>query len=67
LNGRLTVSIEDDGPGFPGGDPFSSKTGIGLANTKARLEHLYGADHELRATNGATGGAIVVLELPVEE
>ncbi len=66
-NGRLTVRIEDDGPGFPGGDPFSSKTGIGLANTKARLEHLYGADHELRATNGATGGAIVVLELPVEE
>ncbi len=65
-NGRLTVRIEDDGPGFAGGDPFSSTTGIGLANTKARLEHLYGADHELRATNAAAGGAIVVLELPAE-
>ena len=50
-NGRLTVRIEDDGPGFSGGDPFSSKTGIGLANTKARLEHLYGSGHEIQATN----------------
>jgi len=65
-NGRLTLRIEDDGPGFSEGDPFSSKSGIGLANTKARLEHLYGLDHELRASNAASGGATVVLELPAE-
>ena len=46
-NGRLTVRIEDDGPGFSGGDPFSSKTRS--RNTKARLEHLYGSGHEIQA------------------
>lgn len=41
-NGRLHLSVQDDGPGLPPGwDPRLSE-GIGISNTRERLRHLYG-------------------------
>jgi LytS/YehU family sensor histidine kinase len=35
---RLTITVSDDGPGFPD----NAADGVGLANTRARLRELYG-------------------------
>jgi len=59
----LQIIVRDDGPGFraTGGE---HGMGLGLANTRARLKQLYGAAGELRAGNGANGGAEVIMALP---
>jgi sensor histidine kinase YesM len=59
----LHIEVQDDGPGFteqgaPGG------MGLGLANTRARLEQLYGDTAELHTGNAPGGGARVALVLP---
>jgi two-component system, LytTR family, sensor kinase len=59
----LEVRVQDDGPGFP--DPNSAEgSGIGLANTRARLEQLYGAAAKLTVENCEHGGALVTMSLP---
>jgi signal transduction histidine kinase len=56
----LRLQVEDDGPGLPA--VFTE--GVGLANTKARLRRLYGADHAFRMERGPAGGVLVTVELP---
>jgi two-component system, LytTR family, sensor kinase len=62
---RLRMTITDDGPGP---EPSARiDTGIGLANTRARLAQLYGADQRLvlEPVNAAGGGgARVTVSLP---
>jgi two-component system, LytTR family, sensor kinase len=41
-NGRLQLRVTDNGPGFPPGFAVANSGGIGLRNTRARLERLYG-------------------------
>jgi two-component system, LytTR family, sensor kinase len=60
-NGKLRVLVQDDGPGFKAdGEPGTN--GIGLANTRARLEQLYGTDASLTIDDG--GGASVTMTVP---
>jgi hypothetical protein len=62
--GTLELSVRDDGPGF-GGAPAGARTGVGMVNTRARLEQLYGADgFELVRGDAPGGGAIVRITLP---
>ena len=56
---KLRIEVRDDGPGFA-----SNTAGIGLTNTRARLERLYGSGHVLQLSNGTQNGAIVILEIP---
>lgn len=63
---RLRLEVSDNGPGFVGAAPDDTG-GEGLRNTRERLQQLYGDDHLLRLTNGAVGGARVVIEVPFEE
>ncbi len=66
-NGALRIEVKDNGPGLQvDQDGIHLRKGLGLANTRARLERLYGADHLLELTNDPDGGVIVILEIPTE-
>jgi signal transduction histidine kinase len=60
----LLLTVEDNGPGFqPESDGRLS--GVGLANTRARLEQLYGMKGVLATGNLPGGGAYVNVSLPL--
>jgi two-component system LytT family sensor kinase len=60
----LELMIEDDGPGFDGAGEASHTAGVGLANTRARLERLYGVAGQLDVGNRSGGGAFARVRLP---
>jgi signal transduction histidine kinase len=60
--GGLHVSVSDNGVGFTKG--FG--TGVGLANTRARLTALYGAAGRLSLETNPDGGVTAQIELPCE-
>jgi two-component system LytT family sensor kinase len=60
-NGNLKVCISDNGPGTSG---QVANSGIGLSNTRARLERLYGGHAALRVADTAAGFS-VELEFPL--
>lgn len=64
-DGRLELLVRDDGPGLPDGKA-AFKEGIGLANTRARLEQLYGQKHHFEISNAAGGGLLVTLAIPFQ-
>jgi two-component system, LytTR family, sensor kinase len=59
-NGRVHLSVTDNGPGLPEGWAFESHAGIGLSNTLERLRQLYGGDQQAFAIGGAPGGGVRV-------
>lgn len=64
-DGMLELLVRDDGPGLPDGEA-AFKEGIGLANTRARLEQLYGLEHRIEISNAAGGGLLVTLAIPFQ-
>ncbi len=58
------VSVQDSGPGFRIGTNTDLEEGIGLSNTRSRLEHLYPGNYGLRLDNAPGGGALVTLRIP---
>ncbi len=63
---RLIMQVEDNGPGL-GTNSNGTPSGIGLDNTRARLEQFYGEDYGLEVANSAARGVIVTLEIPAVE
>lgn len=66
-NGMLRVSVRDNGPGLSKSQKkmAPARPGLGLSNTRERLEQLYGADHRFELINAPEGGLIVTVEIPV--
>jgi len=60
--GSLEIRVRDDGPGLA--PTRSGASGIGLANTRARLEQLYGSAAHLSLENDPRGGAVATILLP---
>jgi two-component system LytT family sensor kinase len=65
-NGSLRIEVQDNGPGIsaiskPNG---RFREGLGLANTRARLRQLYGAEHRFELSDAPGGGLLVALEIP---
>lgn len=61
---RLTLMVEDDGVGEAADLPRESSFGIGLENTRRRLEHLYGDNATLALAPRPDGGTRVTIEMP---
>jgi len=64
MGDRLQLQVRDNGPGLPKGRLQGSGTGVGLANTRSRLEHLYGASQQLQFAEPAGGGLAVIVTIP---
>jgi len=65
INGTVELRVQDDGPGLSPND--SSEEGIGLANTRARLQQLYGQDARLEIENCDRGGVVVTMNIPFHQ
>lgn len=66
LGDRLVINIEDNGPG-PNGHTSrknASRDGVGLANTRARLEQFYDEFQFNIEEKGRKGGTIVSINVP---
>ncbi len=62
---RLHLRVRDNGPGLPPGWSLDRQVGIGLRNTRARLEHLYGkGQYTLEVGPDGYGGTCVDVTLP---
>jgi signal transduction histidine kinase len=57
--GSLTLTVRDDGRGLSAG----TSEGVGIANARARLEHLYGSEASLDVRN-ASPGVEAVIRIP---
>ena len=62
LNGHLHLSVSDDGDGML--DHAVPANGIGLQNTRARLEKLYGTSHDFNLETSTAGGVHVSIRIP---
>jgi PAS domain S-box-containing protein len=60
----LILEVRDDGPGFPIGWDAATSGGIGIANTRERLDRLYGGRARFHADNAPGGGAVVRVLIP---
>jgi two-component system LytT family sensor kinase len=60
---RLVITVTDDGLGAAA-NAGPARERIGLGNTRARLDALYGSQHRLDLTNAPERGARVLLEIP---
>src|SRR5215475_8930611 len=66
---KLELQVRDNGAGLPDARSAQIKEGVGLTNTRARLEQLYGADYLFELSNRDKGGLVASLTIPfrVEE
>ncbi len=60
---RLVLEVEDNGAGLTAGPP--QRLGVGLTNTRDRLEHLYGSRQRLEFHPAAAAGLQVRVVLPL--
>jgi LytS/YehU family sensor histidine kinase len=61
---RLRLRIHDSGPGLRKASPRPGSSGIGLSNTRQRLDQLHPDDHLLCVQDAAEGGCEALLNLP---
>ena len=59
----LCIEVRDTGLGPSPTD----RQGIGLGNTRARLERLYGTDHVFELRAASEGGAVAQLRIPFRQ
>jgi signal transduction histidine kinase len=62
-NGSLSLEVRDNGVGLNPGARIRLHEGVGLSNTRDRLDCLYGSAHRLEFSDG-NGGLAVRLEIP---
>ncbi|MEO8428461.1 MAG: hypothetical protein ABI651_15255, partial [Verrucomicrobiota bacterium] len=63
FSGTLELQVSDNGAGIARGQAFEE--GVGLSNTRARLQQLYGKAHRFDFSNGMNGGLVVSVTIPL--
>jgi ligand-binding sensor domain-containing protein/two-component sensor histidine kinase len=63
-NGSLTIHIRDNGEGLRASRGEGVKEGIGLKNTRSRLQYLYGDAQKCNLISPPDGGVDVALTIP---
>jgi two-component system, LytTR family, sensor kinase len=58
---NLHLEVRDDGPGLTN---LHGQNGVGLSNTRRRLQQLYGSQHEFHIRAAAGGGVSVTVVIP---
>jgi two-component system, LytTR family, sensor kinase len=64
--GHLHLAVTDDGTGLPEGATRPPRLGIGIGNTAARLQQLYGGAQTLWFEQPPAGGLAVHITIPYE-
>lgn len=62
---KLLLQVRDNGPGLADGEELIE--GIGLRNTRERLQRMYGEFQRLEVENAPAGGLLVSIELPCRQ
>jgi signal transduction histidine kinase len=63
-DGRLRLTVEDDGVGIGNAPAANAGSGIGLEGLKSRLAHLYGAEQRVDVAERKPTGTRVMIEIP---
>ncbi|MEZ5288481.1 MAG: sensor histidine kinase [Vicinamibacterales bacterium] len=61
----LELTVQDDGVGLSAARLSDFNRGVGLSNTRSRLEHLYGSLHRFEFRQPAEGGLLVLIAVPL--
>jgi two-component sensor histidine kinase len=65
-NGKLTLSVYNDGPSLPAGSE-KAPSGIGISNIRTRLQSLYGEAFDLGMHNQEPDGVVISVSVPFKE
>jgi two-component system, LytTR family, sensor kinase len=63
----LALEVCDDGVGLSAARLSDFNRGVGLANTRSRLQHLYGSGHRFEFRQPPEGGLSVLIAIPTGE
>src|SRR4030095_1302713 len=61
----LTLTVQDNGVGLSPDKLDAFHSGVGLSNTRSRLENLYGDRHRFDFQTPAGGGLLVTIVIPL--
>ena len=67
LGSMLELEIKDNGVGLSAARLTDFNRGIGLGNTRSRLQHLYGSSHRFEFRQPPSGGLSVLIAIPLVE
>jgi len=70
MSDELVLTVSDDGPGIEDlSNPAlqTKSSGVGIANTRDRLQQVYGSKHEVKLINRAEGGLKITIVIPYEK
>jgi sensor histidine kinase YesM len=65
VDDTLEIRLEDNGLGFEPG--WQAKGGVGLANMRGRLKHLYGSNHSFDLETSKTTSTKILIVIPFRE
>lgn len=61
----LIIEVSDDGPGLPDSWSLDRDAGVGLSNTRDRLDALYGPAGTLEVVGPPGGGVRATVRMPL--
>jgi signal transduction histidine kinase len=66
VDGGLTLTVRDNGVGLSPARLNALHSGVGLSNTRSRLDNLYGDRHRFEFRSPPGGGLVVTIVIPFE-